>query len=186
MPHLLIFKREKNARIRPMKRVLKPASRNLLLFYRAALFLVLFLTVLVISGTVYGIFRPSGAQPLFRIGAAAGDSGAGQADAGGTSVFTGIGRLRIPIAGASGGGATLILSISFPYPPHDQPFAEELASRITSFRSIASDYFSSLPANQIANLDEEAVKTEILRRYNASLRLGKIEALYFHDLMILE
>jgi flagellar basal body-associated protein FliL len=109
------------------------------------------------------------------------------------SIFTGIGRLRIPLAGGGsvpgGSGisaATLILTIAFPYPPDDRPFSEELASKIGEFRAIAMDYFSALPAEKLANLDEGAAKIEILSRYNAGLRLGKIQALYFSDLMIVE
>jgi flagellar basal body-associated protein FliL len=97
--------------------------------------------------------------------------------------------LRIPVAGASssGGGtgaSTLILSIAFPYPPRDQAFSEELASRITDFRAIAGDYFSSLSAESLAGLNEETAKAELLRRYNGVLRLGKIETLYFNDFLI--
>jgi flagellar basal body-associated protein FliL len=99
-----------------------------------------------------------------------------------TSIFSGIGRLRIPLAVQP--AATLVLSISFPYPAEDRPFAEELASHVGEFRSIATDYFSSLTGEKAVNPDEETAKTEILKRYNAVLRLGKIEALYFGDFMI--
>jgi flagellar basal body-associated protein FliL len=174
-----------------MKRILKPRFRGLLIASRVMFVLVLLLAGVIIGGSVYAALRAPGSAPLFRIGGASGaESGAGGGSpvravdaAGGVSVFTGIGRLRVPVAG---GGSTLILSIAFPYPPGDQPFTEELASRITNFRTIAVDYFSSLPAGQIAALNEEAAKTEILRRYNAMLRLGKIEALYFNDLMVVD
>ena len=103
------------------------------------------------------------------------------------SVFTGIGRLRIPITGSNTEpAATMILSIAFPYPHNDRPFTEELASKITDFKIITTEYFSSLSAASISNLNEDAAKAELLRRYNALLRLGKIEALYFSDLIIIE
>jgi hypothetical protein len=167
--------------------------------------LVLCLIGLLAAGTVYAFLRPSGSGPLFRIGgseAGRGQSGTGQnspaaLSGGAVSVFTGIGRLRIPLAGGpsiSGGGnqiaanstATLIISIAFPYPPGDRAFTEELAAKVGDFRSIATDYFSSLPAEKIVQLDEAAAKTAILKRYNAGLRLGKIESLYFSDLMVIE
>jgi len=153
--------------------------------FRAMVLLALLLAGLIVAGTVYAFARQPGSGPLFRIGNAVSGGearGGASANSGGVSVFSGIGRLRVPLAGSS----TLILSIAFPYPADDQPFTEELAAKIGDFRAMASDYFSSLPAEKLVNLDEEAAKTEILRRYNASLRLGKIKALYFNDLMIID
>ena len=181
-----------------MKRVLAPSFRLPLIAYRCMLLLALLLICLLIAGTIYAFLRSPGSGPLFRIGgsgpASANQSRVGQVSAGGgdaASVFTGIGRLRIPLkagspASGNPGAATLILSIAFPYSPEDRPFSEELASKIGEFRSIAADYFASLPAEKLVNLDEAAAKTEILSRYNANLRLGKIDALYFSDLMIVE
>ena len=172
-----------------MKRILTPPSRKLLIVYRIIVALLLMLILLLLGGSLYAIFRSPGSGPLFRLGrpAAAGMAPASGGNTGGraVSVFTGIGRLRIPVRSASG-GATMLLSIAFPYPPGDRAFTEELASRIGNFRTIAVDYFSSLPPEKLGSLDEEAAKTEILRRYNGLLRLSKIETLYFSDLMIVE
>ncbi|MDR2479007.1 MAG: flagellar basal body protein FliL [Treponema sp.] len=177
-----------------MKRVINPSSSKLLIVYRLMVLLLLFLILILIAGTMYGLLRKKGAEPLFRIGGPASGGGRNRAvspadaaiSAGEAGVFTGIGRLRIPVARTSGGSPTLVLSIAFPYPPQDQAFTEELASRITDFRAIAVDYFSSLPAEQITALNEESAKAELLRRYNTALRLGSIKALYFNDLMIIE
>jgi hypothetical protein len=155
--------------------------------------LALLLLILLIAGTVYGLVRSRDAAPFFSIGGsnAATDTGqAGSAQTGSGSlsanVFTGIGRIRIPLRpSAAGNNRILILSIAFPY-PDDQPFTEELAAKIGDFRSIAAAYFSSLPPEKLVNLDETAAKAELLKRYNANLRLGKIETLYFNDLMIIE
>jgi flagellar basal body-associated protein FliL len=167
-----------------MKRILTPQSRGLLIARRVMVLLIIVLILLVIGGTIYGFVRPPASAPLFRIGGSgAADTRGGIAGANdAVSVFTGIGRLRIPLDGAG----TLILSIAFPYPPNDQAFTEELAAKIGNFRDMAAGYFSSLPPEKLVNLDEDAAKTEILRRYNTSLRLGKIETLYFSDLMIVE
>jgi flagellar basal body-associated protein FliL len=97
-------------------------------------------------------------------------------------MFTGIGRMRI----AAGPGATVILSIVFPYPPDDRPFTEELASKVPLFRQIARDYFGALSLDELDSLDEQKAKDEILRGFNSELRLGRIELLYFNDLLILE
>jgi flagellar basal body-associated protein FliL len=146
--------------------------------------LVLVLVVALVSGSLYAVLRGPDSGPLFRIGGG-GNSQRGQ----GTvyealNVFSGIGRLRIPLAGDS--TATLILSISFPYSAEDRPFAEELASRIGDFRSITILYFGSLPPEKATGLDEAEAKAELLERFNKLLRLGQIETLYFGDLMVVE
>jgi len=166
-----------------MKRIITPTSKGLLIVYRVIVALILALAVVLITGSLYAVFRAPNSEPLFRIGG--GEQHREEpVPAGPVNVFSGIGRLRIPLAGES--AATIILSVSFPYPADDRPFAEELASRIGDFRSIASLYFASLSPEKITNLDEAAAKAEILERYNALLRLGRIETLYFGDLMVVD
>jgi len=97
-------------------------------------------------------------------------------------VFSGIGRLRIPLVNSS----VLILSIAFPYLASDIAFTEELAGKIAEFKTIATDYFAALPESQIIQINEDAAKADILNRYNSILRLGRISALYFNDMMILD
>jgi flagellar basal body-associated protein FliL len=172
-----------------MKRRKETLSGKLFIVYRISLLLLLCMVLVIAGGGIYAILRPSESGPLFRLGntgrAAAGNS-ATEAPAE-TSVFNGIGRLRIPVAGTGdSSAATMIISIAFPYPPDDAPYTEELASKIINFRSISSDYFSSLPATAFVDFNEEIAKTELLKRFNALLRLGKIESLYFNDLLILE
>ena len=179
-----------------MKREIIPPSRGLLILYRVIIVLFFVVIVIIAAGSLYALFRPSASEPLFRTGRDGGDtlSTRGSMAVSGLAVsgladdtdavFTGIGRLRIPAAGQP--PATVILSISFPYPVSDRPFTEELASCIGEFRSIAIGYFSSRSLENIVNMDEETAKAEILRRYNALLRLGKIDTLYFGDLMIVE
>jgi len=166
-------------------------NRGLKAVYRAAVALALALVAVIAVGSLYAIARPADSAPLFRIGgpnvAAPGAAhGSGPADfsGGGDNVFTGIGRLRIPLMGQP--PATVVLSLSFPYPADDRFFAEELATRVGEFRSIAVGYFSSLRRDEIAGLNEAAAKNEILARYNALLHLGRIETLYFTDLIILD
>jgi len=167
-----------------MKEIITPPSKGLLAVYRVAIVLILAVVAVVITGSLYGILRSPDSGPLFRIGSGGKQGAQIPVHAEGSSVFSGIGRLRIPLAGEP--ASTIILSISFPYPADDLLFTEELASRIGDFRSIANLYFSSLPQEKVANLNEETAKAEILERYNSLLRLGKIEALYFGDLMIVD
>ena len=140
---------------------------------------------LLITGTIYAVARSSDSSPLVTLG---GSEEAEKTDsyvilpADDIRIFAGIGRLRIPLSNSS----TMVLSIAFPYFANDISFTEELAGKINDFRTIAIDYFSALPADRIINMDEAAVKNDILRLYNAGLRLGHIEALYFSDMMIIE
>ena len=169
-----------------MKREITAPPKGLLIIYRIIVALILAIVVVLITGSLYALFQPPDSRPLFRIGRG-GQDGQEAAPVEADNVFSGIGRLRIPLT--AGPAATVILSISFPYPADDRPFAEELASRIGDFRSIASLYFASLPPEKIANFDEEdgeEAKAGILRRYNALLRLGRIETLYFGDLTIVD
>jgi flagellar basal body-associated protein FliL len=107
-------------------------------------------------------------------------------------VFTGIGRLRITAEGGTSSGAdspsraVVVLSVVFPYPPGDRPFTEELAGKVPQFRRIIREYFGALSGDDLNPLDEQNAKAELLRRFNAELRLGKIELLLFNELMILE
>jgi flagellar basal body-associated protein FliL len=151
--------------------------------YRVVVALILVLAVVLITGSLYAAFRSPNSGPLFRVGG--GERGRGEAvPAAEVHIFSGIGRLRIPLAGEP--SATIIIAISFPYPADDRAFAEELASRIGDFRSIASEYFAALSPEDAAALNEETAKADILKRYNALLRLGKIETLYFCDFMVVD
>jgi flagellar basal body-associated protein FliL len=147
--------------------------------YSVLVIIILILAGIIILGSIYAAVRPSYSKPLFRLGPATQQEQEPPLS-GNINIFTGIGRLRIPLSGAS----TLILSIVFPYPADDRAFFEELTAKTENFRTIASEYFTSLSA-QRGGIDEDAAKAEILRRYNLILRLGKIQALYFNDLHVL-
>jgi len=175
--------------ITPLRQPRK-TSRSLLVIYRTALTVVLVLAGVLAAGSLYALMRPSDSQPLFYLGGQAGGHGTQGRDFGGrmggdpTGVFSGIGRLRIPLAGQP--PATVVLSLSFSYPANDLFFAEELATRVGEFRSIAVGYFASLPREEIVSLDEARARNEILARYNDLLHLGRIETLYFTDLLIID
>ena len=154
-----------------------------MIFYRALLYLVFAMAGFLVIGTIFALLRSSDAAPVFRLGRSP-DAAPEflQAPGDDIRVFSGIGRLRITLSNSS----IMILTIAFPYSANDIAFTEELAARIGNFRTIASNYFSSLPADKLRNLDEDIAKQKILEQYNAILRLGRIEALYFSDLLVLE
>ena len=178
-----------------MKREIDVPGNKLIIFYRVLVVIMLLLVAILLAGSLYGFLRSRDSGPLFHIGG----KGGGVKSAGSVqesafregiregdkpyNVFSGIGTLRIQNADKP---AVIIISISFPYKAEDRPFTEELASNIGEFRSIATNYFANLPKDKLVKLDEEQAKADILKQYNALLRLGRIETLYFGDLMIMD
>jgi len=174
-----------------MKREIDVTGNKLVIFYRVVVVIMLLLVTILIMGSLYGLLRSRDSGPLFRIGGKGGGSvqdsaalreGVREGD-NPYNVFSGIGKLRIQNTDKP---AVIIISISFPYKAEDRPFTEELASNISGFRSIATNYFANLPKDKLAKLDEEQAKADILKQYNALLRLGRIEQLFFGDLMIVD
>jgi flagellar basal body-associated protein FliL len=144
--------------------------------YRALIVCVIFLALLIAGGTMYGVFFKT--APKKNVQSAVPQTpGPGQGQ-----VFTGIGQIRISTADP--GGGTVILSVSFVYYPEDKAFSEELAMKVREFREIIMDYFGSFSGADLQKQDEESIKAELLLRFNAILRLGRIESLFFSDFMI--
>ncbi|MCL2809214.1 MAG: hypothetical protein FWD24_04000 [Treponema sp.] len=149
--------------------------------YMALLSIACLLILLIVIGTIAGLFHIGKSEPL--IGSRSlPQIQHTQLNPSDIRVFSEMGRLRIPLINSS----ILILSISFPYSADDTAFTEEILAKVSDFRTIASGYFSSLPETRLIQIDEDAAKQEILRRFNDSLRLGRIEVLYFNDLMVIE
>jgi flagellar basal body-associated protein FliL len=165
-----------------MLRFFNTDQKSIQVLYIVLLSIIGVLIIILIIGTIFGLARSSD-KPLFSLGSNVTITPTlSEVFNDDIRVFSGIGRLRIPLSNSS----ILILSIAFPYNASDITFTEELATKIGNFKEIANEYFSSLPAERIIQIDEEAAKTEILRRYNVILRLGKIDALYFSDMMIID
>lgn len=165
-----------------MKLIITPKSEPARILYMGLLSLAGVLVLLLVIGTIIGVARSSNARPFFRLGKSTETPEETAAPDEDIRVFSGLRRLRIPLSNSS----ILVLSISFPYPAHDAAFSEELAAKIGEFRDLAAEYFTALPADKTANLNEDAAKKEILARYNAILRLGKIRAIYFNDMMVID
>ena len=96
--------------------------------------------------------------------------------------FTGIGQIRVPTADPQPG--MVILFVSFVYYPDDLAFSEELVFRVREFRDIVREYIGSFSVSELEIASEETMKAEILRQFNAILRLGKLDALFFSDFLI--
>ena len=149
--------------------------------YTALLSTAALIFALILIGTITAMVRPDNSKPILKIGGTQGRiKGADQTDD--IRVFSGLGRLRITLSNSS----VLLLSIAFPYSASDVTFSEELAAKIGDLKAIATGYFSALPEESIIHIDEETAKQEIIRRFNSNLRLGRIEALYFSDMLVID
>jgi len=162
--------------------------------------LLVFLTLLVLgflAGTVYGLLRrpaqiaKTGSTESLPLNTGSqtvqtGDNTGDNSDSAptGPAFFTGIGRIRAATADPE--PATVIVSIAFPYDRSDLAFSEELAARTKDLRELTADLFSNLGAAELQAGSEDKLKAELLRRYNAILRLGKISVIYFNDYLLVD
>jgi len=165
-----------------MKTLSIPKEKPARIAYIALLSIAALLVVLLLTGTIIGLTRQDKTEPLIKFESAPKKAKKIISSEDDIRVFSGLGRLRIPLSNSS----ILLLSIAFPYSASDSAFTEELAAKIGDFRTTASGYFSSLPVESIIYIDEETAKSEILRMFNESLRLGRIDALYFSDMMVID
>jgi flagellar basal body-associated protein FliL len=161
-----------------MKEFFIPKEKASRILYLTLLSVAGALIVLLFIGTIVGLVRPQNAEPVFAFRKIK----TGHTKPEDIRIYSGMERLRIPLPDSS----ILILSVSFPYSAKDVAFTEELAVKIGDFKAMVIDYFSSLPGENAVQIDEETAKQEILRRFNANLRLGRIDALYFNDMTVIE
>ncbi len=155
--------------------------RPLLAVYRA---LIAVLLLLVVGFALLTVFTISRKEVQGKTPAPPAAGAVEVAEAKGQSFFTGIGRIRAatddPVP------ATVIVSIAFPYDASDSAFSEELAARTRAFRELSADLFSSYSKGELDSLGEARIKAELIRRFNAILRLGSIGEIYFNDYIVIE
>ena len=153
-----------------MKRIEERPPQTTIIVYRVLLGIIAVLVLILIVGTIYGLVkREKTAPPPAPI------------DGTDENIFSSLGTLRIPTADSE--PETLIISVYFPYDKNDRPFSEELASRISAFKTATSGYLGAFTAEELDVLDTDLIKNELLKRYNAELRLGQIRELYITDFM---
>jgi flagellar basal body-associated protein FliL len=168
--------------------------------YRILLIILCLLVAAILGGTVFafvsGKVGPAQKTAAPASGLAAGTAPAttgtvgatGAAGTGSTAAlasnqaFASLGQLRAQTKD----GATVVVSIAFPYNPQDKAFAEELSGKLDSFRNITGSYFEGLEAAKINTSNDGGVKNDLLKLFNAQLRLGRLQALYFSDYMLLK
>jgi flagellar basal body-associated protein FliL len=156
------------------------APRGLIMFYRVLLIIALALVVAIAAGTLWAfVTKPweNAAAETKSAPAAAPLSSAA------SKMFTGLGRLRIPLAGGKGAA---VVNIVFPYDEADTAFTEELARNTPRFRESAEAIIGGLAPSEPLLRDEAALKAAVLKAWNEGLVLGKISELYFYDFMVLD
>jgi flagellar basal body-associated protein FliL len=162
-----------------MKKIIAPNKKPSVFIYTALLFIAGALILLLITGTIFGLIRSGNPKPVLVF---KNSTQTKIAEVDDIRVYSGLERLRIPLSNSS----ILILSAAFPYSANDIAFTEELAAKINDFKAIITGYFSSLPEEKIIQIDEETAKQEILKQFNANLRLGHINSIYFNDMIIID
>lgn len=155
-----------------MKRVEEHPPQTGTIVFKVLVAIAAILVIILIAGTIYGLIKRG------QTNSAAPPAANGTAE---ENIFSSLGTLRIPTADSE--PETIIISIAFPYNKNDRPFAEELASRISWFKTTISGYIGGFSAEEIETLDTGTINQELLKRFNAELRLGQIRELYITDFM---
>jgi flagellar protein FliL len=101
-----------------------------------------------------------------------------------TAIFADIGILRAATADSK--PVTIVVSPFLPYPADDVPLSEELVSKNRANRAAITGWFRAHTLKEISRLGEEGVKRELLELVNANLVLGKLQAIYFEEYMVIE
>ncbi|MCL1927985.1 MAG: flagellar basal body-associated FliL family protein [Treponema sp.] len=154
-----------------MKRIEERPPQTAMVVCKVLIVIIAVLVIILITGTIYGLVKrekPANPPPASETGVE-------------ENIFSSLGTLRVPTAGND--PETVIISIAFPYNKNDRPFAEELASRISWFKTAIFDYLGNFTAEEIETMDTDTINQELLKRFNAELRLGQIRELYITDFM---
>jgi len=154
-----------------MKRIEKRPPPVMEITYRVLLIIAALLVLIIIIGTIVGLVNKGKKSAIKNSGSAEISEG----------MFSGLGTMRIPTADAE--PETLVISIAFPYNKNDRAFSEELASRLSRFKTATAEYLGAFTAEELSALNTDTVSNELLSRYNSVLRLGKIKQLYILEYM---
>jgi len=154
-----------------MKRIEKRPPPVMEITYRVLLIIAALLVLIIIIGTIVGLVNKGRKSEIK-------NSESPEVSEG---MFSGLGTMRISTADAE--PETLVISIAFPYNKNDKAFSEELASRLSSFKTATAEYLGAKTAEELSTLNTDTVSNELLSRYNSVLRLGKIKQLYILEYM---
>ena len=151
--------------------------------YRALCVVAAAIAFVIVTGTVYAFIAPSlsRGKPVYTVPAREKPI---ETPAPADNIFTGMGKIRAITADKE--ARTVVVAVAFPFDKDDAAFMEELAGKIADFRSITAAFFRGCTAADLRAMGEGGIKAGLLQRYNATLKLGQIPALYFNDFMVIE
>ena len=149
--------------------------------------IIIFLVVVIISGTVFGLLNKKNNTPEILISQGKAESLMAPADTTEVTYFE-LGTLRISTAGEKSeeSGTIMVLSPWLAYPAGDTILFEEISRKSGAIKGIFQAYFSARTKNQLLTETEEHIEAVIKDEINADLALGKISDIYFTDYLFLE
>ena len=149
--------------------------------------IIIFLVVVIISGTVFGLLNKKNNTPEILISQGKAESLMAPADTTEVTYFE-LGTLRISTAGEKSeeSGTIMVLSPWLAYPAGDTILFEEISRKSGAIKGIFQAYFSARAKNQLLTETEEHIEAVIKDEINADLALGKISDIYFTDYLFLE
>ncbi len=149
--------------------------------------IIIFLVVVIISGTVFGLLNKKNNTPEILISQGKAKSLMAPADTTEVTYFE-LGTLRISTAGEKSeeSGTIMVLSPWLAYPAGDTILFEEISRKSGAIKGIFQAYFSARSKNQLLTETEEHIEAVIKDEINADLALGKISDIYFTDYLFLE
>ncbi len=149
--------------------------------------IIIFLVVVIISGTVFGLLNKKNNTPEILISQGKAESLMAPADTAEVTYFE-LGTLRISTAGEKSeeSGTIMVLSPWLAYPAGDTILFEEISRKSGAIKGIFQAYFSARTKNQLLTETEEHIEAVIKDEINADLALGKISDIYFTDYLFLE
>lgn len=100
------------------------------------------------------------------------------------AMFKALGQIRGITAEPN--GVPFVIEVYFSFDPQDFDFYEELMQKRNNLQMIIKEYFSKNTKDFFIQKGESFVKAELLKEFNNSLVLGKIQKLFFSEYIFLE
>jgi flagellar FliL protein len=80
----------------------------------------------------------------------------------------------------------IVITPYFSYPADDKAFFEELTSKNKKLQQIILQYIKTKTQKELYQMNEKAVKEELIKQFNTTLIMGKITTLYFDEYIFLK
>ena len=158
----------------------KAASRGGVVV-RSLAIVALFLAIIVVAGSIYGLSSGTRQKKLSREA----DSAQVAAELQGRASYTGVGTVRAKSADA-GAAVIIVATIAFPYDSSDKSFAEELGRKAPVLKAAAVSVLSAKKAAELAPAFEGTVKAALRDAFNARLSLGKVTEIWLSDFAVIQ